>query len=88
MSNDETTAEGTESAFVAFLLQNRSWMNAASMLMVAYAVWAVIEVLSNTWFHGLQDLTLFVTGEATNTNPDDLQRNNSGWIMASGAVWA
>ena len=86
MSNDETTAEGTESAFVAFLLKNRSWMNAASMVMVAYAVWAVIEVLSNTWFHGLQDLTFFVTGEATNTKPDDLQRNNSGWIMASGAV--
>ena len=86
MSNDETTAEGTESAFVAFLLKNRSWMNAVSMGMVAYAVWAVIEVLSNTWFHGLQDLTFFVTGEATNTNPDDLQRNNSGWIMASGAV--
>ena len=86
MSTDGTTADGNESALVAFLLENRSWMNAASMVMVAYAVWAVIEVLSNTWFHGLQDLTLFVTGEATNTDPDDLQRNNSGWIMASGAV--
>ena len=86
MSTDGTTADGNESALVAFLLENRSWMNAASMVMVAYAVWAVIEVLSNTWFHGLQDLTLFVTGEATNTDPDDLQRNNSGWVMASGAV--
>ena len=87
MSNGETTTEGNESTFVAFLLNNRSWMNAVSMVMVVYAVWAVIEVFSNTWFHGLQDLTLFVTGEATNVDPDDLQRNNSGWVMASGAVF-
>ena len=87
MSNDESTANGNESAFVAFLLNNRSWMNAVSMVMVVYAVWAVIEVLSNTWFHGLQSLTLFETGSETNISPDDLQRNNSGWVMASGAVF-
>ena len=87
MSNDESTANGNESAFVAFLLNNRSWMNAVSMVMVVYAVWAVIEVFSNTWFHGLQPLTLFEPGPATNINPDDLQRNNSGWVMASGAVF-
>ena len=86
MSNDESTANGNESAFVAFLLNNRSWMNAVSMVMVVYAVWAVIEVFSNTWFHGLQPLTLFETGSETNISPDDLQRNNSGWVMASGAV--
>ncbi len=86
MSNDESTANGNESAFVAFLLNNRSWMNAVSMVMVVYAVWAVIEVFSNTWFHGLQPLTLFDTGSETNIDPDDLQRNNSGWVMASGAV--
>jgi flagellar biosynthesis GTPase FlhF len=56
------------------------------MLMIIYAVWAVIEVFSNTWFHGLQGLTIFETGEATNVDPDDLQRNNSGLVIASGAV--
>jgi flagellar biosynthesis GTPase FlhF len=69
-----------------FILENRSWMTAGSMLMIIYAVWAVIEVFSNTWFHGLQGLTLFETGEATNVDPDDLQRNNSGLVIASGAV--
>ena len=61
-------------------------MHFASLLMVVYAVWAVIEVLSNTWFHDLQSLTLFETGTATNTDSTDLQRNNSGMIIASGAV--
>ena len=61
-------------------------MNAVSMVMVVYAVWAVIEVFSNTWVHDLQPLTLFETGSETNISPDDLQRNNSGWVMASGAV--
>ena len=69
-----------------FILENRSWMTAGSMLMIIYAVWAVIEVFSNTWFHGLQGLTIFETGEATNVDPDDLQRNNSGLVIASGAV--
>jgi hypothetical protein len=61
-------------------------MTAGSMLMIIYAVWAVIEVFSNTYFHGLQGLTIFETGEATNMDPDDLQRNNSGLVIASGAV--
>jgi hypothetical protein len=61
-------------------------MTAGSMLMIIYAVWAVIEVFSNTYFHGLQGLTLIETGEATNMDPDDLQRNNNSFIIASGAV--
>lgn len=71
---------------MAFILNNRGWMSAGSMLMILYAVWAVIEVFSNTYFHGLQGLTLFETGTETNINPDDLQRNNSSWVIASGAV--
>ena len=80
--------EGTPAAtgLAGFVLENRSWMHVASLLMIVYAVWAVIEVLSNTWFHGLQPLTIFETGTETNIDPDDLQRNNSGLIIASGAV--
>jgi flagellar biosynthesis GTPase FlhF len=55
--------------------------------MIVYAVWAVIEVFSNTWFHDLQPLSVFETGSETNINPNDLQRNNSGMIIASGAVF-
>ena len=50
--------EGTPAAsgLAGFVLENRSWMHFASLLMIVYAVWAVIEVFSNTWFHGLQPL--------------------------------
>ena len=86
MSEEQNPPEGGANPLMNFILENRSWMTAGSMLMIIYAVWAVIEVFSNTWFHGLQGLTIFETGEATNVDPDDLQRNNSGLIIASGAV--
>ena len=86
MSEEQNPPEGGANPLMNFILENRSWMTAGSMLMIIYAVWAVIEVFSNTWFHGLQGLTIFETGEATNVDPDDLQRNNSGLVIASGAV--
>ena len=86
MSVEQNPPEGGANPLMNFILENRSWMTAGSMLMIIYAVWAVIEVFSNTYFHGLQGLTIFETGEATNIDPDDLQRNNSGLIIASGAV--
>ncbi len=84
MSVEETSRESNESGAIAFLLQNRSWMNGASIVLVLYAVWAVIEVLTNTYFTGMQIPP--VTGTETNIDPTDTQRNNSGWVMASGAV--
>lgn len=84
MSVEETSRESNESGAIAFLLQNRSWMSVASIVLVLYAVWAVIEVLTNTYFTGMQIPP--VTGTETNIDPTDAQRNNSGWVMASGAV--
>ena len=86
MSEEQTPVEANSNPLMAFILENRSWMSAGSMLMILYAVWAVIEVFSNTYFHGLQGITLFETGTETNIDPNDLQRNNSGWVMASGAI--
>ncbi len=86
MSDETTTPAPTSSGLAGFVLENRSWMHFASLFMIVYAVWAVIEVLSNTWFHDLQSLTLIETGTATNTDSTDLQRNNSGVIIATGAV--
>ena len=45
MSDEETTPA---TGLAGFVLENRSWMQGASLLMIVYAVWAVIEVLSNT----------------------------------------
>ena len=86
MSEEQTPVEANSNPLMAFILENRSWMSAGSMLMILYAVWAVIEVFSNTYFHGLQGITLFETGTETNIDPNDLQRNNSSWVIASGAV--
>ena len=86
MSDEATSPAPASNGLAGFVLENRSWMHVASLLMIVYAVWAVIEVFSNTWFHDLQPLTVFETGSETNINPNDLQRNNSGMIIASGAV--
>jgi hypothetical protein len=85
MSDDETPQGNNESGAIAFLLENRSWLNGVSFIMIIYAVWAVIEVLTNTYFTGMQIPP--VTGAETNIDVTDTQRNNSGWVMASGAVF-
>ena len=87
MSDEATTPAPQSSGLAGFVLQNRSLMHPLSIIMILYAVWAVVEVFSNTYFHGLQSLTIFETGVETNINPDDLQRNNSSWVIASGAVF-
>ena len=86
MSDEQTSPEANPNPLMGFVLNNRSWMSAGSVVMILYAVWAVIEVFSNTYFHGLQGLTFFETGTETNIDPDDLQRNNSGLVIASGAI--
>ena len=85
MSDNETPQENSESGAIAFLLENRSWLNGLSLIMILYAVWAVIEVLTNTYFTDMQIPP--VTGVETNIDVTDTQRNNSGWVMASGAVF-
>ena len=86
MSDEQTSPEANPNPLMGFVLNNRSWMSAGSVVMILYAVWAVIEVFSNTYFHDLQRLTFFETGTETNIDPDDLQRNNSGLVIASGAI--
>lgn len=84
MSVEGRPQKSNESGAMAFLLENRSWLSGISLVLVLYAVWAVIEVLTNTYFTGMQIPP--VTGTETNIDPTDAQRNNSGWVMASGAV--
>ena len=86
MSDEGTTPAPPSSGLAGFVLENRSLMHPLSIFMIVYAIWAVIEVFSNTYFHGLQGITIFETGVETNIDPDDLQRNNSSWVIASGAV--
>ena len=50
MSDEGTAPEQSATGLAGFVLENRSWMQFASLLMILYAVWAVIEVFSNTFF--------------------------------------
>ena len=73
-------------ALVAFLLENRTLMNFASIIMIIYAVWATIEVITNaygaTWW---PPETGIPADELFNT-PDRDQNINNGLIIGLGAV--
>lgn len=62
-------------------------MNWVSILMIIYAVWATIEVLTNasgaTWWPpetGIPASDLY-------NNPDSVQNINNGWVIGLGAVF-
>jgi hypothetical protein len=87
MSNDESASGGDGRALVKFLLENRMMMNWVSILMIIYAVWATIEVLTNasgaTWWPpetGIPASDLY-------NNPDSVQNINNGWVIGLGAVF-
>ena len=81
---DEAKKEGD--TLVAFLLENRTLVNFASIIMIIFAVWATIEVITNalgeTWWPpetGIPADELF-------NNPDKTQNINNGLIIGLGAV--
>ena len=87
MSNDESASIGDGRALVKFLLENRMMMNWVSILMIIYAVWATIEVLTNasgaTWWPpetGIPASDLY-------NNPDSVQNINNGWVIGLAAVF-
>ena len=87
MSSDDTTSSTEGRALVKFLLENRMMMNYMSILMIIYAVWATIEVLTNasgaTWW---PPETGIPASELYN-NPENVQNINNGWVIGLGAVF-
>lgn len=87
MTTEESTAPHDGRALVKFLLENRMMMSWVSILMIIYAVWATIEVLTNasgaTWW---PPETGIPASELYN-NPDSVQNINNGWIIGLGAVF-
>jgi hypothetical protein len=89
MSAEDSQGEGQEkegNSLVSFLLENRTLVNFASILMIIFAVWATIEVITNvrglTWWPpetGIPADELF-------NNPDKTQNINNGLIIALGAI--
>jgi hypothetical protein len=87
MTTEKSTSSHDGRALVKFLLENRMMMSWVSILMIIYAVWATIEVLTNasgaTWWPpatGIPASELY-------KNPDSVQNINNGWIIGLGAVF-
>ena len=87
MSSDDSASGSEGRALVKFLLENRMMMNWISILMIVYAVWATIEVLTNasgaTWWPpetGTPVSDYFDSDTST-------QNINNGWVIGLGAVF-
>ena len=82
--SDSDRKEGD--ALVAFLLENRTLVNYASIIMIIFAVWATVESITNalgmTWW---PPETGIPAGDLYK-NPDNVQNINNGWIIGLGAV--
>jgi len=86
MTKDSKANQTHERALIRFLLENRTLVNFMSILMLIYAVWATIEVITNaigaTWWApetGIPASEIF-------GDPDRVQNINNGWIIGTGAV--
>jgi hypothetical protein len=87
MPVDDNVSQKESRVLIKFLLENRMLMSYISILMIVYAVWATIEVLTNasgaTWWPpetGIPASELYV-------NPDNAQNINNGWVIGLGAAF-
>lgn len=82
--SDSDREEGD--ALVAFLLENRTLVNYASIIMIIFAVWATVESITNalgmTWWPPETG----IPADDLYKNPDNVQNINNGWIIGLGAV--
>ena len=81
---EQTKKEGD--ALVSFLLENRTLMNFASIIMIVYAVWATIEVITNAYGATWWPPETGIPADELFNNPDRDQNINNGLIIGLGAV--
>ena len=82
---EEAKKEGD--ALVAFLLESRTLMNFASIIMIVYAVWATIEVITNAYGATWWPPETGIPADELFNNPDRTQNINNGLIIGLGAVF-
>ncbi|MDA8546377.1 hypothetical protein N9O16_04710 [Candidatus Poseidoniaceae archaeon] len=87
MTDGNKSTSSDQRALIKFLLENRAMVNWISILMIVYAVWATIEVLTNasgaTWWPpetGIPASELFNSDNST-------QNINNGWVIGLGAIF-
>ena len=68
--------------FANWVRMNASTANMLSIIMLIFAAWAAVEIVSNVTGNDIPP----VTGMETNDDPKDTQRVNNGAIIGLGAV--
>ena len=71
---------------VAFLLENRTLMSYASILMIVFAVWATVESITNAFGMTWWPPETGIPADELYKNPDGVQNINNGWVIGLGAV--
>ena len=82
--SDSDEREGD--VLVAFLLENRTLVNYASIIMIVFAVWATVESITNAFGMTWWPPETGIPAEDLYKNPDNVQNINNGWIIGLGAV--
>ena len=87
MTDDNKSTSSDQRALIKFLLENRAMVNWVSILMIVYAVWATIEVLTNasgaTWWPPETGTPVSDYFESDTSS----QNINNGWVIGLGAVF-
>ena len=87
MSDGSEASPNESRALIKFLLENRAMMSYVSILMIIYAVWATIEVLTNATGANWWPPETGVHASELYNNPNRVHVLNNGWIIATGAVF-
>ena len=74
--------EDGQTPFVNWVKTNASTVNMLSIIMLIFAAWAAVEIVTNVTGNEIPP----VTGMETNSDPNDTQRTNNGAIIGLGAV--
>ena len=74
--------EDGQTPFANWVKTNASTANLLSIIMLVFAAWAAVEIVSNVTGNEIPP----VTGMETNVDSDDTQRVNNGAIIGLGAV--
>ena len=87
MTDDNKSTSSDQRALIKFILENRAMVNWISILMIVYAVWATIEVLTNasgaTWWPPETGTPVSDYFESDTSS----QNINNGWVIGLGAVF-
>ena len=86
MDGSRDADEKPRDGLVAFLLENRTLVNFASIIMLVFAVWATVEVITNSLGMTWWPPETGIPSEEIYNNPDDLNNINNGWIIGLGAI--